>query len=135
MGIQNTSGQLLKIGDKVRMNIEVIGQGDLDGVEIGDNDSVNYWRYMNQHPDEVYTITGLNLDYDTCPYELSGAMSGNTWASDELILLPEPTSRFEIIKNMTFEEMRDNLLPMLQELCAYGVPSKQMMEQWLTRHP
>ena len=135
MGIQNTSGQLLKIGDKVKMNIEVIGQGDLDGVEIGDNDSVNYWRYMNQHPDEVYTITGLNLDYDTCPYELSGAMSGNTWASDELILLPEPTSRFEIIKNMTFEEMRDNLLPMLQELCAYGVPSKQMMEQWLTRHP
>ena len=135
MGIQNTSGQLLKIGDKVKMNIEVIGQGDLDGVEIGDNDGVNYWRYMNQHPDEVYTITGLNLDYDTCPYELSGAMSGNTWASDELILLPEPTSRFEIIKNMTFEEMRDNLLPMLQELCAYGVPSKQMMEQWLTRHP
>ena len=135
MGIQNTSGQLLKIGDKVKMNIEVIGQGDLDGVEIGDNDSVNYWRYMNQHPDEVYTITGLNLNYDTCPYELSGAMSGNTWASDELILLPEPTSRFEIIKNMTFEEMRDNLLPMLQELCAYGVPSKQMMEQWLTRHP
>ena len=135
MGIQNTSGQLLKIGDKVKMNIEVIGQGDLDGVEIGDNNSVNYWRYMNQHPDEVYTITGLNLNYDTCPYELSGAMSGNTWASDELILLPEPTSRFEIIKNMTFEEMRDNLLPMLQELCAYGVPSKQMMEQWLTRHP
>lgn len=135
MGIQNTSGQLLKIGDKVKMNIEVIGQGDLDGVEIGDNDSVNYWRYMNQHPDEVYTITGLNLDYDTCPYELSGAMSGNTWASDELILLPEPTSRFEIIKNMTFEEMRDDLLPMLQELCAYGVPSKQMMEQWLKHHP
>lgn len=135
MGIQNTSGQLLKIGDKVKMNIEVIGQGDLDGVEIGDNNSVNYWRYMNQHPDEVYTITGLNLDYDTCPYELSGAMSGNTWASDELILLPEPTSRFEVIKNMTLEEMRDNLLPMLQELCAYGVPSKQMMEQWLTHHP
>lgn len=135
MGIQNTSGQLLKIGDKVKMNIEVIGQGDLDGVEIGDNNSVNYWRYMNQHPDEVYTITGLNLNYDTCPYELSGAMSGNTWASDELILLPEPTSRFEVIKNMTLEEMRDNLLPMLQELCAYGVPSKQMMEQWLTRHP
>lgn len=135
MGIQNTSGQLLKIGDKVRMNIEVIGQSDLDGVEIGDNDSVNYWRYMNQHPDEVYTITGLNLDYDTCPYELSGAMSGNTWASDELILLPEPTSRFEVIKNMTLEEMRDNLLPMLQELCAYGVPSKQTMEQWLKHHP
>ena len=135
MGIQNTSGQLLKIGDKVKMNIEVIGQGDLDGVEIGDNNSVNYWRYMNQHPDEVYTITGLNLNYDTCPYELSGAMSGNTWASDELILLPEPTSRFEVIKNMTLEEMRDNLLPMLQELCAYGVPSKQTMEQWLTRHP
>ena len=135
MGIQNTSGQLLKIGDKVKMNIEVIGQGDLDGVEIGDNNSVNYWRYMNQHPDEVYTITGLPLNYDTCPYALSGAMSGNTWASDELILLPEPTSRFEVIKNMTLEEMRDNLLPMLQELCAYGVPSKQMMEQWLTRHP
>lgn len=135
MGIQNTSGQLLKIGDKVKMNIEVIGQGDLDGVEIGDNNSVNYWRYMNQHPDEVYTITGLNLNYDTCPYELSGAMSGNTWASDELILLPEPTSRFEVIKNMTLEEMRDNLLPMLQELCAYGVPFKQTMEQWLKHHP
>ena len=134
MAIQNTSGQQLRIGDRVRMNIEVIGQGDLDGVAYTNNGK-DYWRYMNQHPDEIYTITGLDLDYDESIYELSGPMAGTTWASDELILLPAPTSRFEVIKNMTFEEMRDTLLPMLQDLCAYGVPSKQMMEQWLNHHP
>ena len=130
MAIQNTSGQQLRIGDRVRMNIEVIGQGDLDGIAYT-NDGKDYWRYMNQHPDEVYTITGLDLNYDESIYELSGPMAGNTWASDELILLPAPTSRFEVIKNMTFDEMTKQLLPMFLQLCKDGTPTPETFQQWL----
>ena len=32
--LKETAGQILKIGDKVRMNIPVIGAGDLDGIII-----------------------------------------------------------------------------------------------------
>ena len=112
------------------MNIEVIGQGDLDGVAYT-TDGKDYWRYMNQHPDEVYTITGLDLDYDESIYELSGPMAGTTWASDELILLPAPTSRFEVIKNLTFDEMTKQLLPMFLQLCKDGTPTPETFQQWL----
>ena len=34
MALKETSGHLLKVGDRVKMNIPVIGEGDLDGDEI-----------------------------------------------------------------------------------------------------
>ena len=54
MPLHEISGHVLKVGDRVKMNIEAIGQGDLDGVEFTKSGK-NYWLYMNQHPDEVYT--------------------------------------------------------------------------------
>lgn len=134
MGMKEISGHLLNIGDPVKMNIKAIGEGDLDGVEITDS-GVNYWRYMNQHPDEVYTIVGLDLSGDEPQYELSGAMGGNNWYSDELILVPSPASVFELIKNMTLEEMTANLFPMMMSLCEDGVPSPEEIERWLNSRP
>ena len=73
------------IGDKVRMNIKAFDTTDLDGVAYTKSGK-NYWKYMNEHPNEVYTImeidTSMNND---CVYVLSGYMSDNTWAADELI--------------------------------------------------
>lgn len=134
MTMKELSGHVLRVGDRVKMNIETIGQGDLDGVEFT-NSGTNYWRYMNQHPDEVYTVTKVDNNYEDCPYFLSGYMSGNNWAADELILLPTPTSRFEVIKNMTLEEMVKDLLPMVLDLCEDGVPSPELIHEWLSGTP
>lgn len=133
--ILETTGHLLKVGDQVLMNILVIGEGDLDGIEVTAS-GFNYWRYMCQHPDEVYTITGLNFSEDTeVSYTLSGAMDGNNWFSNELILLPAPKSRFEEIKSMTLREMAQNLIPMIVDLCEDGIPGPEAIEQWLSESP
>lgn len=134
MAAKETSGHLLKVGDRVRMNIKVIGDGDLDGVEITAS-GFNYWRYMNEHPDEVYTVEDIDLSSDDPQYILSGAMGGNTWYSDELILVPTPESIFEGIKNMTLEEMSQKLFPIVLRQCEDGVPSQELIEEWLNSKP
>lgn len=132
MAILETSGHRLNIGDHVKMNIDFIGKGDLDGVEFTLSGK-NYWRYMNEHPDEVYTVTGYDSENDQ--YILSGFMSDNTWYADELIHVPDAQSIFELIKNMTLEEMRDNLFALVLALCEEGVPSADMIEDWLNSKP
>lgn len=133
MPLHELSGHVLKVGDRVKMNIEAIGQGDLDGVEFTKGGK-NYWLYMNQHPDEVYTITKVDCNYEDCPYFLSGYMDTN-WAADELILVPTPTSRFDVIKNMTLQEMAKDLLPMVLDLCEDGVPTQELVSEWLSSAP
>ena len=133
MPLHEISGHVLKVGDRVKMNIEAIGQGSPDGVEFTKSGK-NYWRYMNQHPDEVYTITKVDFSYDDCPYFLSGYMDTN-WAADELILVPIPASRFEVIKNMTLQEMAKDLLPMVLDLCEDGVPTQELVSEWLSSAP
>ena len=134
--ILKTSGHILEIGDKVMMNILVIGEGDLDGVEITSS-GVNYWRYMCQHPNEVYTVVGFDYSNDDeTSYILSGAMSGNNWYSNELILLPAAKTRFERIKGMTLQEMARELIPMVvYGLCEDGVPGPDAIEEWLSGSP
>ena len=46
MALKETIGHVLNVGDKVRMNIPVIGAGDLEGVEVT-NTGKDYWRYQN----------------------------------------------------------------------------------------
>ena len=133
MPLHEISGHVLKVGDRVKMNIEGIGQGSPDGGEFTKSGK-NYWRYMNQHPDEVYTITKVDFSYDDCPYFLSGYMDTN-WAADELILVPIPASRFEVIKNMTLQEMAKDLLPMVLDLCEDGVPTQELVSEWLSSAP
>lgn len=133
MPLHEISGHVLKVGDRVKMNIEGIGQGSPDGVEFTKSGK-KYWRYMNQHPDEVYTITKVDFSYDDCPYFLSGYMDTN-WAADELILVPIPASRFEVIKNMTLQEMAKDLLPMVLDLCEDGVPTQELVSEWLSSAP
>lgn len=123
MKLPETSGYNLKIGDKVKMNIPVIGDGDLDGVAFTMTGK-DYWRYMNQHPDEIYTITGYDFSGDDTAYTLSGYMEDNTWYSDELILIDEPKTNFEAIKSMTIEEMAEFIGNVIQ------VPAKLMID-WL----
>ena len=134
MALKETSGHLLKVGDRVKMNIPVIGEGDLDGVEITES-GLDYWQYMNAHPDEVYAVEDIDLSSDDPQYILSGAMSGNTWYSDELILVPTPESIFEVIKNMTLEEMSRELFPMVLGQCEEGIPSPELVEDWLNSKP
>ena len=52
MAIKETPGHRLNIGDKVKMNIAVIGAGDLDGIEFTTSGK-DYWRYMNEHPEKI----------------------------------------------------------------------------------
>lgn len=134
--VQNSTGHILEIGDKVRMNLSTIGEGDLDGIEVTSS-GFNYWRYMCQHPDEVYTITAFDYtNEDEIGYNLSGAMADNNWYSDELILLPAAKTRFEVIKNMTLQEMAKDLIPMvIHDLCEEGIPGPEAIEEWLSGSP
>lgn len=135
MSLVPVSGHQLEIGDKVRMNIKQIGDGDLDGIEIT-ADGKNYWKYMNEHPDEVFTVVGFDFSNDDeTSYELDGYMSGNNWYADELIHIPAAKSRYEAIKNMTLEEMSTDLLPMLAEICEDGIPSPELFRNFLESAP
>lgn len=44
--LQETSGHVLKIGDRVKMNIAVIAEEDMDGIEFTITGK-DYWRYVN----------------------------------------------------------------------------------------
>lgn len=134
MALKETSGNLLKVGDRVRMNIKAIGEGDMDGVEFTSS-GFNYWRYMNEHPDEIYTVEDVDDSKAEPQYILSGAMGKNTWYSDELILVPAPESIFEIIKNMTLDEMAQKLFPMVLSQCEKGIPSPELVAIWLSSKP
>lgn len=135
MAIQNVPHQILEAGDKVKMDIKAIqAHGEMDGIETTES-GVNYLKYMLAHPDEVYTVTALDFNYENAPYILSGAMGGNNWAQDELIYVPKAQSRFEVIKNMSQEEMASQLLPMVLTLCEEGVPCKELVEMWLAEKP
>lgn len=136
MALIETVGHQLEVGDKVRMNISIIAEGEMDGVEFTASGK-NYWRYMNEHPDEVYTVIAIDENNEDCPYVLSGYMEsdGGNWSSDELFHVPEPANRFEVIKNMTVSEMAKGLIPMLIELCEEGVPSEETVQEWLLSNP
>lgn len=134
MAIKESSGHQLNVGDKVKMNIAAIRAGDLDGVEFTATGK-DYWRYMNEHPDEVYTVTKLDLNQDECIYVLSGYMCDNTWAADELIHIPEPASMFEVMKNLTREESPAFILSMIHELCDDEFPSPDAVLEWLDSQP
>ena len=110
MALHETTGHQLEIGDRVRMNVAFIGTEDLDGIEIT-ADGTNYWRYMNEHPDEIYTVE--EYDYsneDEVGYILSGAMAGNNWYANELIHIPEPKTRYEAIMAMSDRELAEFLV-------------------------
>lgn len=113
--------------------IKEIEKGDMDGVEFTKTGE-NYWRYICAHPDEVYTITGIDLNYDECPYILSGFLGNNTWSSEELILVPDPTDNFEVIKNMTKEEMIAQLPDMLHKQFGLDL-SKKDIQEWINAKP
>jgi ribA/ribD-fused uncharacterized protein len=82
---KDTTPLVFAIGDKVKMNIKAFDTTDLDGVAYTKSGK-NYWKYMNEHPNEVYTITEIDTSMNNdCVYVLSGYMSDNTWAADELI--------------------------------------------------
>jgi len=131
--LKETSGHILKIGDRVRMNIPAIESEDLDGIEVTKS-GFNYWRWMCQHPEEIYMVTGFDYSNDDeTGYLLSGAMAGNNWNSSELILMPVAKTRFEQIKNMTLQEMAESLVPMIvYGLCEEGVPNPESVKDWLS---
>lgn len=120
-------------GDKVRMNIHSLGIGDLDGVEVTES-GANYWQYINEHPDEIYEVTGIDQDAfnsdNPCMFQLSGAMAGNTWAADELIHVV-PQTRFDDIKAMSFAQMKTGLIQQFIQLCEDGIPSEELVAEWL----
>lgn len=100
--------QRFKLGDRVKINIPVLEAGDRDGVEYTTTGK-NYWEYILEHPDEVYTIIQLNFDYDETTYELSGYLGDNDWYPDELILAEAPITNYDAIKHMTKHELADFL--------------------------
>lgn len=132
MALLDTSGHILNVGDKVKMNIPVIGSGDLDGVEIT-NSEKNYWRYMNEHPYEVYTVVDTYFSKEgEVSYILDGYMSGNNWYPDELIHVPKPENRYEILKNMFLDEMTRELIPFLAGLMSSEDLSEDFIRKYLS---
>ena len=138
MSLQKTTGNILEIGDKVKINLQYlewdVEENGGDGIEFTASGK-NYLRYAREHPDEVYTVVDINPEYECCPYVLSGYMSDNTWESNHLILLPAPKSNFEVIKNMTLEEMAAQLIPMISDLCEDGVPCEEFISESLEKTP
>lgn len=134
MAIHSEAGHVLNIGDKVKMNIAVIEKEDMDGIELTTNGR-NYWRYMKEHPDEVYTVTGFDFSGDETGYELDGYMADNNWYANELIHVPEPASQFEVIKNMTLDEAPGILLAMIRATCEDSLPTEDVLKQWLQSKP
>lgn len=59
-------------------------------------------------------------------------MGDNTWAADELIHLPDPGSPYEIIKNMTLDEMAKDLLPLIGQALKRGELTTEDMKEWLS---
>ena len=135
MALHEVKKQVLEVGDKVKMDIKaILERDDMDGIEVTATGE-NYLKYMLSHPDEVYTVVELDFNYEYCPYVLSGAMGNNTWSQDELIYVPEATTMFEVIKNMTQEEMAEHLFPMVLSQCEEGVPAPELIAQWLDSKP
>lgn len=52
-----------------------------------------------------------------------------------MMQFPEPKSNFEIIKNMSLDEMAASLLDMLYDVIEDGVPSSEIMKEWLKAKP
>lgn len=135
MALHDVPHQLLEVGDKVKMDIKgILKRDEMDGVETTASGE-NYLKYMLAHPEEVYTVVDLDFNYESCPYVLSGPMGNNTWARDELIYVPEAQTRFEVIKNMTLQEMATELIPMVAAICEDGVPCPELVEAWLNGSP
>lgn len=132
MALTPTTGHPLRVGDKVRMNLAAFEHGDLDGVEVTAS-GMDYWRYMSEHPTEVYTVVSQNFETDDPSYFLDGPMAGNNWYADELIHLPAPANRFEIIKNMSLDEMTSDLLPLLMGILEDSMPSPELFRDYLER--
>ena len=84
MAIHSEAGHVLNIGDKVKMNIAVIEKEDMDGIELTTNGR-NYWRYMKEHPDEVYTVTGFDFSGDETGYELDGVVHTDFMSCEKLL--------------------------------------------------
>ena len=53
-------------------------------------------------------------------------------ASSAVAHKTSPT-RYELIKNMTFDSMSHELIPLLMELCEDGVPCEEYIRDWLSR--
>lgn len=102
-----------KIGDRVRMNIASMMDSDRDGIEFT-ADNTNYWRYMNEHPMEIYTVTDIDNSYDTPHYVLSGFMGSNDWYADELLYVKPARTLYEQIIQSTEEELAA-LIPVVVE--------------------
>ena len=81
----------LKIGTLVKMNCKFIGiEYSTSGQLVDDETGKNYGKYMRNHPEEVYEITGTDYvakdEGRYAYYQLSGYMAGMNWAEAELIV-------------------------------------------------
>lgn len=76
----------MKIGDRVKINIDVISNsGGLDGLEFTASGK-NHWETINKNPEVIYTIVNIEGNIN-CPYRLDGEISETSFAEDELILV------------------------------------------------
>ena len=66
MSLQKTTGNILEIGDKVKINLQYlewdVEENGGDGIEFTASGK-NYLRYAREHPDEVYTVVDINPEY------------------------------------------------------------------------
>lgn len=101
MSLQKTTGNILEIGDKVKINLQYlewdVEENGGDGIEFTASGK-NYLRYAREHPDEVYTVVDINPEYECCPYVLSGYMSDNTWESNHQVCEEDPEVRAEAMQ-------------------------------------
>lgn len=116
----------IKVGDKVMMDVPAVLRYSIQECSVGDD----YLLHMIDHPQEIYTVESLDAGSPFCPYMLSGAMAGYSWAEDELIPVPDEQCWFDAIKDMTIDEMADALAAMAGRLCGTTV-SPGAVKLWL----
>lgn len=106
----------LQIGSYVKMNVEKIEKGDLDGIAYTQT-GINYLELMQKNPNKIYRIIGTEngkKDYEPAVgFLLDGEMQNQIWYDDELIEIKELTfaDQLRSADNIAMAEMLKNMFP------------------------
>lgn len=95
--LDNITKTNYNVGDKVRINIDAVNVKDFNNITF---------RYINEHPIEIYTITEIIKNKDnSISYNLSRFSKKYTWCSTELISITKAKNIYEQIVQSTYEEL------------------------------
>lgn len=81
MSTDNNKKHSLNVGDRVKVNLDVVSQNGL----FESDEQQKQFDYLEAHPDEVFTIASTTVDA-AATYQLDHPVVGATFYAEELIL-------------------------------------------------